>query len=329
MGLLLEQLLLHTKLPVIVLDPNSDATRLAELRTDAQPDLAEKWAAIAPRISVRSLGRDGEARLRLRFFDLDLATQEALLGLDPLRDREEFDAPRQLLEAEAAGRSVASSSSGCLPLRIPKCTPWRYRNLGVLEWPLCSRRADDRGLLADLETRDWRCLVVDLGSIALPAQRALVSAAVLSKLWALRHERRPMLVVIDEAHNVCPPDAENPLTKIATDDAVAIAAEGRKFGLHLLVATQPPLEVHENVLSQCDNLFLMRMNSTGDLARITELFSFVPPGLLARATAFDLGQTLICGRVASQPTLATTSGRIAQEGGADVPADWARIAPTT
>jgi DNA helicase HerA-like ATPase len=169
--------------------------------------------------------------------------------------------------------------------------------------------------------------VVDLGSIALPAERALVATAVLSKLWAMRAERRPVLLVIDEAHNICPPRAEEELTQIAVDRAVAIAGEGRKFGLYLLVATQRPLKVHENVLSQCDNLILMRMNSTGDLARIAELFSFTPPGLLARATAFDLGQALVCGRVASHPTLVTTSGRIAQEGGADVPADWARNQP--
>jgi uncharacterized protein len=135
-----------------------------------------------------------------------------------------------------------------------------------------------------------------------------------------------VLLVIDEAHDVCPPHAEDPLTKIATDHAISIAGEGRKFGLHLLVATQRPLKVHENVLSQCENLFLMRMNSTGDLARVAELFSFAPPGLLARATAFNIGQALVCGHVASHPVLVTTGGRIAQEGGADVAASWARDA---
>ncbi|HUA45795.1 MAG TPA: ATP-binding protein [Solirubrobacteraceae bacterium] len=330
MGLLLEQLLLHTDLPIVVLDPNSDATRLSELRSGADEVLAENWRSIARRIAVRGLGRDGEERLRLRFFDLDLATQEALLGLDPLRDREEFDAMREILEAEAAGQTPAELEERLLTGSDPRyrALALRIRNLGALEWPLWSRRADDRGLMADIESRDWRCLVVDLGSIALPAERALVSAAVLSKLWAMRAERRPVLLVIDEAHNVCPPYAEDALTQIALDHAVAIAGEGRKFGLHLLVATQRPLKVHENVLSQCDNLILMRMNSTGDLARIAELFSFAPPGLLARATTFDLGQALVSGRVASHPTFVTTSGRIAQEGGADVPADWARNQPS-
>ena len=329
MGLLLEQLLLHTDLPILVLDPNSDATRLRELRSSADAVVTEAWRAAALRIAVRGLGRDGEERLRLRFFDLDLATQEALLGLDPLRDRDEFDALREILEAEAAGRSVAELQRLLHTASDPqlRALALRIRNLGVLDWPLWSRQSDDRGLLADIEGGDWRCLVVDLGSIAVPAERALVSAAVLSKFWALRAERRPVPLVIDEAHNVCPPGAEDELTKIATDRAVSIAGEGRKFGLHLLVATQRPLKIHENVLSQCDNLFLMRMNSTGDLARVAELFSFAPPGLLGRATAFNLGEALVCGRVASHPMFVTTGGRIAKEGGADVPAAWASGQP--
>jgi DNA helicase HerA-like ATPase len=32
----------------------------------------------------------------------------------------------------------------------------------------------------------------------------------------------------------------------------------------MLVATQRPQKVHENVISQCDNLILMRLNSAAD-----------------------------------------------------------------
>src|SRR5256886_11352057 len=46
---------------------------------------------------------------------------------------------------------------------------------------------------------------------------------------------RPVLIVIDEAHNVCPAEPPDPLVALATDHAVRIAAEGRKFGLYLLV----------------------------------------------------------------------------------------------
>ena len=93
MGVILEQLLLETDIPIVVLDPNSDATRLQELADGADPALAERWRDIAPRIRVRGADREGDDRLRLRFFELEPALQQAVAGLDPLRDREEFDAP--------------------------------------------------------------------------------------------------------------------------------------------------------------------------------------------------------------------------------------------
>ena len=167
-----------------------------------------------------------------------------------------------------------------------------------------------------------RCLVVDLGSLATREEQALASAAVLGELWRRREERRPLLIVVDEAHNVCPARPDDPLTAIATEYAVRIAGEGRKFGLYLLVSTQRPQKVHENVLSQCDNLLLMRMNSLADLGFVSEVFSFVPPSLLDRATTFRQGESLAAGLIAPHPAFLRFGQRLAQEGGGDVPADW-------
>ena len=114
------------------------------------------------------------------------------------------------------------------------------------------------------------------------------------------------------------------MTAHATELAIRIAAEGRKFGLYLLVSTQRPQKVHENVVSQCDNLMLMRMNSVADLGHVRELFSFAPMGLLDQATTFRLGEALVAGKFASHPALVKVGPRIAEEGGADVPATWAQ-----
>jgi hypothetical protein len=67
----------------------------------------------------------------------------------------------------------------------------------------------------------------------------------------------------------------------------------------------------------------MRMNSAADLGIIGEVFSFVPPGLLARATAFRQGEALAAGKIASHPALIRFGARFSQEGGGDVPATWA------
>ena len=106
--------------------------------------------------------------------------------------------------------------------------------------------------------------------------------------------------------------------------AIKIAAEGRKFGLYLLLSTQRPPKVHENIVSQCDNLLLMRMNSVADVGHLTEVFSFVPPSLLARATGFKQGEALVAGKVVPAPTFVRFGARVSEEGGSDVPTDWAR-----
>ena len=201
----------------------------------------------------------------------------------------------------------------------------RARNLGLARWSIWAG-ADGQSLVPELARNDVRCLVVDLGSLATREEQALASAAVLGELWRRREERRPVLIVIDEAHNVCPARPDDPLTAIAMEHTVRIAGEGRKFGLYLLVSTQRPQKVHENVLSQCDNLLLMRMNSLADLGFVGETFSFVPPSLLERATTFRQGESLAAGPIAPHPAFLRFGRRIAQEGGGDVPADWSRPA---
>jgi DNA helicase HerA-like ATPase len=90
------------------------------------------------------------------------------------------------------------------------------------------------------------------------------------------------------------------------------------------VSTQRPNKVHENVVSQCDNLLLMRMNSEADLADLERLFSFVPAGLVAGASSFRMGHALVGGKFFPQSGYVRMGERVSEEGGADIPTSWAR-----
>jgi uncharacterized protein len=311
LGVLLERLLMETSLRVVVLDPNSDYVRLAETRADADAAALARFAPLTDSIGVRS-GVDGPDAIRVRLRELSPALQAAVLRLDPLADREEYAELIALVEDE----SIRSLSD--LAHVDSKALKLRTRNLGVERfgiWP----GPEGESLLAELEDPAGpRCLVVDLGSLGTREEQALTAAAVLERLWRRRAAREPIAIVIDEAHNVCPAEPADPVTALATEDAIRIAGEGRKFGLYLIVVTQRPQKVHENVLSQCDNLVLMRMNSAADLALIREVFSFVPPGLVDRATTFRQGEALVAGKIASHPALIRFGARITQEGGSDV-----------
>jgi uncharacterized protein len=315
LGVLLERLLMETSLRVVVLDPNSDYVRLGTPRAGADPELAERYRAAASPVEVRS-GTSGEARIGIRFRDLGRAAQAAVLRLDPVQEREEYGELVALVEDEGV-RSVedlARSSAHALKLRA--------RNLGVDRWGIWPG-PEGESLPEHLASANApRCLVVDLGSLPTREEQALAAGAVLERLWRERARREPVAIVVDEAHNVCPAEPDDPLTALATADAVRIAGEGRKFGLYLIVVTQRPQKVHENVLSQCDNLVLMRMNSAADLGHVARVFSFVPPGLVDRAAAFTQGEALVAGKVASHPALIRFGARVTEEGGADV-AGWA------
>jgi DNA helicase HerA-like ATPase len=178
-------------------------------------------------------------------------------------------------------------------------------------------------LVRELRNPTARCTVVDLGSFDTAQEQRLVADAVLATLWESRLSRQPCLVVIDEAHNICPAEPIDELSRLGTERAVQIAAEGRKYGLYLLTSTQRPHKVHENVVSQCDNLLLMRMNSEADVADLARLLSFVPPGLMAGATSFRMGEALVAGRLLPVPAYVRMGERVSQEGGSDVPPDWA------
>ena len=318
LGVILEQLLIETDLRVVVLDPNSDFVRLGQVRAGADPALARRYQEAARGVAVYSADAPGGRRLRLHAADIDPATQAAALRLDPIEDREEYAALAEFLTSGPQLELAALSGSDRPEARR---LALRLRNLGVDRFGVWAR--EQAGSVLDaVHDQGVRCVVIDLGSLPTREEQSLVAAAVLGDLWR-RQERRPVLVVIDEAHNVCPAEPPDRLVAVAAEHAIRIAAEGRKFGLYLLVSTQRPQKIAGNVLSQADNLVLMRLNSLADAAFAEAAFSFVPPTLIERSVIFRQGEALIAGRISPQPALLRFGARITEEGGADVPATWA------
>ncbi len=324
LGLVLERLLVDTSLQMIILDPNSDYVRLAEMRESADPSAAAAYASAAEGVAVWQNAPEAAHPLRLQFADVDTAAQAAVFGLDPIKDREEYAALSGILAAGRKGQALITGLDALVTSENPDVRQLGLRaaNLGLMNWSIWSR-GQGRSLVDELEQPTSRCLVIDLGSLDSIAEQRLIAETVLSTLWRNRARRQPCLVVIDEAHNVCPSAPTDAVTGLAANYAALIAAEGRKFGLYLLTSTQRPQKVNEEVLTQCDNLLLMRMNSDADLEYLRETFSFVPSGLIRRATTFGLGETLVGGKFFPHPTYVKFGARMSQEGGADIPTAWA------
>ena len=327
MGKVLERVLQDTDLRIFVLDPNSDYVHLGSLLDPSDTDLTdEQYVAAHGRHAayadgVKVLGRD--AGLRLWLGNLTMRQQTTVLGLDPLADAEETDVARRIMESlPDTHYAPGDIRQRALELDEPAAARLALRigNLGLDTMDIWAD-ADHPAVVEQIGD-DWRAVVFDLGSLRTPRERSIVSAAVVTAAWEWRHARQPVLLVVDEAHNVCPQVPTDPQQALATEHLVTIAGEGRKFGIYLMVATQRPTKVHENVLSQCDNLVLMRMNSRADIAHLSSTFSAVPASLVEQSSVFRLGEGLAFGKIAPDPLLFRTGRRLTPEGGVDVPTTW-------
>ncbi len=314
LGVVLERLIVQTRLPMVIFDPNSDFVRLAELREGVSGPAAE---AMAQRdIRVLRPATDGEEPLRARFIEMSARSKAAVLRLDPVLDREEYNTLLHLTDTFTISQVsslvptlLASDDPGARALGV------RLDNLGILDWEVWAL-----GGVAATDVIDTRpdATVLDLGGFSTPDQQLVIALSVLDDLWEKRETRRPVMLVIDEAHNLCSPELDSKLAVAVRERIIQIAAEGRKFGLWLLLSTQRPSKVHPGIISQCDNLALMRMSSPLDLEGLATYFGFAPPALLARSPGFRQGEALFAGGFVTAPTLLQVGDRITPEGGSDV-----------
>ena len=79
----------------------------------------------------------------------------------------------------------------------------------------------------------------------------------------INHDR-PLLVFIDEAHQFLNKQIGDETSSFALDSFGNIAKEGRKYGLNVVIATQRPRDVPEDVLSQIGTLIVHRLTNEKD-----------------------------------------------------------------
>jgi uncharacterized protein len=340
LGVLIEQLLLNTKLRIVILDPNSDFTQLDEindlgemnksrslpLSEDEYRDLFGRYDTVTKDISIVCpvSNPSGKFHIKLRFSDLGPAEQAAILRLDPVADRAEFHALNDIIMAITTPsiytlqelHDAACSRSIPEALQIAE----RIQNLRIPGWEIWSTSKKES--IFDILASDSRCIVFDMGSLS-DSEKMCVSAAVLEYHWRSRYTKHEVLVVIDEAHNLCPATPVTPIGASCSDHIIRITGEGRKYGIYPVLVSQVPTKIHANALSQCQNLVLMKNSSKPELDYISQVFSTVPISFINEARFFRRGEALIAGRLVDSPTFVKFEGRLSKEGGKDIIPSWA------
>lgn len=86
----------------------------------------------------------------------------------------------------------------------------------------------------------------------------------LTEARAGKFKQRPVIVIVDEAHNFLGKHIGSEDGSARLDAFELIAKEGRKYGLNICLATQRPRDITEGVLSQMGTLIVHRLTNDRD-----------------------------------------------------------------
>jgi hypothetical protein len=120
-----------------------------------------------------------------------------------------------------------------------------------------------------------------------------VVTSILQRIFAARkkNEVPPLILIVEEAHRFAP-SAE----RVSSSDIIrTLAAEGRKFGICLVVVSQRPNRLDSTVLSQCVTNIVMKIKNPTDLATIRESAENVTEEVIRSLPRFERGEALIMG----------------------------------
>jgi uncharacterized protein len=110
--------------------------------------------------------------------------------------------------------------------------------------------------------------------------------------------RVPTFVIIDEAHNLIPGGTLSVAMGAIREQFRRISAEGRKYGLFLILCSQRPDKLDDLVLSECENQAIMKIVSDTVIEQLKKLFPMPKDvsALVDRCREFKKGRALLVGK---------------------------------
>ena len=109
---------------------------------------------------------------------------------------------------------------------------------------------------------------------------------------------QPLFVVLDEAHTYLKAGEES----ISSRTVQAIAKEGRKYGVGLLLVTQRPSELDETVLSQCGSIIALRMTNSRDKGHVVSAMQDELREMADVLSGLRTGEAIVSGEAVRIPS---------------------------
>lgn len=173
--------------------------------------------------------------------------------------------------------------------------------------------------------------IVDLSGV--PFDIVDITVAVLTRLlfdynfWSPPSQRHPTLLIFEEAHNYIPRVVqEKAFARYAVEK---VAKEGRKYGVTAMVISQRPSELSETVLSQCNNMVVLRLNNPDDQAYVKKVVSDQFGNLVRMLPILRPGEAFVIGDAVLMPlrTLIELPKRLPRSGNMDFMTLWSKGSP--
>ena len=165
--------------------------------------------------------------------------------------------------------------------------------------------SDISHLLESWLGHDKPLTVLDLSGIPSVVQSRLIGAILRivydALFWGrLKPEggiRRPVLVVMEEAHRYLSSQAEGS----ARDMVQRIVKEGRKFGMGAMIVSQRPTEIDETILSQCGTFVALRLSNSSDRSKVQAALPDSLSGVIESLPILRTGEAIVLGEAARLP----------------------------
>jgi DNA helicase HerA-like ATPase len=113
--------------------------------------------------------------------------------------------------------------------------------------------------------------------------------------------KTPIVIAIEEAHTFLP--SQEGRTTRSKELAAKIAREGRKFGVSLIIVSQRPSKLDQDILSQMGSLAVSRITQPTDQSYISQSTEFLSEELSSFLPSLNIGETLLLGQWVTLPSV--------------------------
>jgi DNA helicase HerA-like ATPase len=324
-GVLAEELLLKGA-TIIMLDPHADYVFLSKTSEGMRHELSDRIVVFRNPASTGRYSNQEVGRIEsyeVCFSDLDLDEICMIAGihkeytniiqslenaLSSLKGRKTVFSPKDLLEELQESEKKENLKKDQIS-SIKRAQKYIKRIIGIKVFT-------DVSTSVDRMLKPMQLSVVDLSGLE-DEVSDYIAYKILSEVYdkvANSEFRFPVFIFVEEAHRFIPPEGKTYSSIIIK----RISAEGRKFGIFLVLITQRPSKIHPDALSQCNSQIIMRITNPEDQRAISASSERMSNDLLEDLPGLNVGEAVIVGETTRAPVMIRVKKRRTKEGGADI-----------